>query len=464
MTTRRCLVKNEKKVLTDVWALRYSGSTMQTPPLRSCAFVALTLLATRSASAQPCAEFWDDALSTTGADAIVFALHEATVNGQARLYASGAFSSIDAVPATRVAQWDGAAWSSLGGVGPNINPLALGAYDEGAGEMLFMGGAFSSVGATPTPLIARWDGTTWSSVGGGLTGAAVRAMAVHDDGSGESLFVAGSFTNAGGVTVSNVARWNGAQWHALGAGLNGIVNALVSHDDGSGAALYAGGDFTHTGDGVTALNHIAKWDGASWSPVGAGFDDSVFALASGDVAGATTLVAGGEFLNSGAAPMARVASWNGSSWSALLGGVNATVRAATVANGGAYFAGDFLKANNETARATVRWDGSAFTAMGTGLSGSGPKVRAITRSTVAGGALVVAGDFDGAGSDTADDIARWTLCDGAGPDLTGDGDIDGADLASLLAAWNAGPGPADFNNDGDVDGSDLAALLAAWTP
>ncbi len=50
-----------------------------------------------------------------------------------------------------------------------------------------------------------------------------------------------------------------------------------------------------------------------------------------------------------------------------------------------------------------------------------------------------------------------------GPDLDGDGDVDAADLAELLASWGPCPGcPADFNGDGSVDAGDLAVLLAAW--
>jgi hypothetical protein len=52
-------------------------------------------------------------------------------------------------------------------------------------------------------------------------------------------------------------------------------------------------------------------------------------------------------------------------------------------------------------------------------------------------------------------------------DLDGDGDVDGADLGELLAAWGpcepAGECPADLNGSGDVDGADLGALLAAWS-
>ena len=46
-------------------------------------------------------------------------------------------------------------------------------------------------------------------------------------------------------------------------------------------------------------------------------------------------------------------------------------------------------------------------------------------------------------------------------DLNGDGVVNGADLAALLAQWN-GAGEADLNGDGVVDGTDLAQLLSLW--
>ena len=49
-------------------------------------------------------------------------------------------------------------------------------------------------------------------------------------------------------------------------------------------------------------------------------------------------------------------------------------------------------------------------------------------------------------------------------DITDDGQIDGADLAQLLADWGQCPGPcaSDINGDGQIDGADLAQLLADW--
>ncbi len=45
-------------------------------------------------------------------------------------------------------------------------------------------------------------------------------------------------------------------------------------------------------------------------------------------------------------------------------------------------------------------------------------------------------------------------------DITGDGVVDAADIASLLASW--GTALADLNNDGTTNGADLAILLGNW--
>ena len=58
------------------------------------------------------------------------------------------------------------------------------------------------------------------------------------------------------MTANHIARWDGTAWHPLGSGMNGFVDALAFGPDGS---LYAGGKFTTAG-GVTA-NGIARWDG-----------------------------------------------------------------------------------------------------------------------------------------------------------------------------------------------------------
>jgi len=48
-------------------------------------------------------------------------------------------------------------------------------------------------------------------------------------------------------------------------------------------------------------------------------------------------------------------------------------------------------------------------------------------------------------------------------DISGDGAVDGADLAMLLGAWGTVDPDADLDQSGVVDGGDLAMLLGAWT-
>jgi len=49
-------------------------------------------------------------------------------------------------------------------------------------------------------------------------------------------------------------------------------------------------------------------------------------------------------------------------------------------------------------------------------------------------------------------------------DLDGNGSVEGADLATMLASWGlcSGACVADLNGDGQVGGSDLGSLLAGW--
>ena len=48
-------------------------------------------------------------------------------------------------------------------------------------------------------------------------------------------------------------------------------------------------------------------------------------------------------------------------------------------------------------------------------------------------------------------------------DINLDGQVDGADLALLLAAWGGDDAMADLNGDGVVNGADMAVILANWS-
>ncbi len=116
------------------------------------------------------------------------------------------------------------------------------------------------------------------------------------------------------LRLIDIARWDGTSWSALGTGMNDIVYALAFDASGN---LYAGGQFTTAG-GVAA-NRIAKWDGTSWSALGTGMSSIVYALAF-DASG--NLYAGGQFTTAGGVAANDIAKWDGTSWSALGTGMN----------------------------------------------------------------------------------------------------------------------------------------------
>lgn len=136
---------------------------------------------------------------------------------------------------------------AIGQPGANGPILALCVWDDGNGPALCVGGTFTQTGGLPISNLARWDGRHWSTVGGGTDGG-VWTLATYDDGNGDALYVGGEFAHAGGVAAANVARWDGLAFNPLGTGIvamaNGTgdpgifqhpaVDALVVFDDGGG--------------------------------------------------------------------------------------------------------------------------------------------------------------------------------------------------------------------------------------
>jgi hypothetical protein len=65
--------------------------------------------------------------------------------------------------------------------------------------------------------------------------------------SGSNVYAGGPFATAGGSAAKYIAKWDGSTWTALGSGMNQYVYALAV----SGSDLYAGGKFTTAGGKVS---------------------------------------------------------------------------------------------------------------------------------------------------------------------------------------------------------------------
>ncbi len=359
---------------------------------------------------------------------------------------------------THVYQKQGTIWTQLGSVPANNLVTELAVTHNGT---LIAAGSFTSIGGVTCQRIARWTGTTWSPLGGGVTGSdqytSVKVLLPRQDG---SLLVGGYFTNAGGVAVSNLAKWNGSQWESFTTGTNGSVNCITELPN---EQFLVGGTFTLAG--TLAANSIARWDGASWNQVGVGVSHTpVQSIPQGgsvntiDVSPDGEYFVGGVFNRCGSTRALHAAKVSNSTWQSLGAGAlsipNDVVALLPAENGdliatakgeedafhrnavwrrhdgnwsviatseysptswGAHgpmladgpgsfvVGGSYTSLNGVTARSIARLSPSGVTNFGAGLNG---RVDSLTRSAT--GDIIVGGNFITSGNTPMYNIGRWT--------------------------------------------------------
>src|SRR5207237_3081932 len=152
-----------------------------------------------------------------------------------------------------LARWNGTSWSIVGGdfVG---TVLGLDVYNN----ELIIGGSYP--GITGNPNIAKYNSTTgvYSTLGTGGTDGAVYTV-LSENG---NLYAGGSFAHAGGVAATNLARWNGSTWSSVRGGADGVVAALAGfHNE-----VHAGGGFVNVRNAAINSPGWARYleTGAPW--------------------------------------------------------------------------------------------------------------------------------------------------------------------------------------------------------
>ena len=188
---------------------------------------------------------------------------------------------------------------------------------------------------------------------------------------------------------AKIAKYDGASWSPLSTGLNNTVRALAFAPNGD---LYIGGAFTDA-----AYPWLCRWNGSAFSVVGTNTDlnSTVTTLAFG-VTG--WLYVGGMFANAGGIANADyIARWSGSAWESLGSGLNGSVLYVVVDSGKVYISGYFTTAGGLTLTDRVAvWSNGAWQPIDIDLPGSDSIFSILPASD---GSLYIGGSFSTVGED-----------------------------------------------------------------
>jgi hypothetical protein len=163
--------------------------------------------------------------------------------------------------------------------------------------------------------------------------------------SGTDVIAAGNFKFADGLRVNHIARWDGSSWSAFGSGIPYEINGITV-SGGSVIAAYK----INTVQG----SRVVQWSGSSWQQIGAFTSGDITAIA--DWQGSP--VVAGSFQNVDGNPLPYLAVWDGAAWSALGTGPGTSV-SKIVAIGSTLYAA--------TGASLLMWDGGNWTPVGASL-------------------------------------------------------------------------------------------------
>lgn len=159
--------------------------------------------------------------------------------------------------------------------------------------------------------VYRWDGANWLLLGASFDDAIYDMIVWDRDGSGPIvpyIVIAGDFTQTlSGQQIKRIAKWNGTSWSSVSAGSNHRVTALAvaRQPENPGAeSLHVFGTFNTIG-GVAA-NRAAAFDGLVWRALGDGLGSAPERCVVRDPYGA---------LDAQSQIITEKGVWNGTQWS-----------------------------------------------------------------------------------------------------------------------------------------------------
>ncbi len=144
---------------------------------------------------------------------------------------------------------------------------------------------------------------------------------------------------------------------------------------------------------------------ANWISMNPGVPGADNPVSAAVVDSSGNLYVGGNFTLVGDVVANGIAKWDGTSWSALGSGMNLQVAVLAVSGTKLYAGGYFTKAGGSPANYIAQWDGSSWSALGSGMGGKLDSY--VVALAVSGSDVYAGGGFTTAGGIAATNIAHW---------------------------------------------------------
>lgn len=190
------------------------------------------------------------------------------------LYIAGSFTSINSVTVKNIARWDGTTWYAMA----TENNTYYGIVTNSTG-LLYIVGAFSLINGAIANNIAIWNGTQMTPLKGiNYYGASdqIRAVAIDNN---DNIYIGGVFTKCGDIASGNtvsitghLAKWNGTTFSTLGVGVNtSFITCMACDNIGN---LYISSSAAITAGGISVIRY-ARYNTilSTWSTVTDGLNN-----------------------------------------------------------------------------------------------------------------------------------------------------------------------------------------------
>lgn len=311
------------------------------------------------------------------------------------LYAGGNFTYSNSLKLDQIAQWNGSNWDSMD-TGGNGNPTYAMTIFDGK---LFASTLFSYTFPNNLHCLAFWNGTTWEwDTLNQKVNSSVRVFHEYNN----ELYLGGAFTKIGAMDVNRIAKYDGINFTAYSFPVNGGTVDAIEFYQGQ---MYVGGNFY---DSITGINDLERWNGTAFESFGSGGLSFGVDMVNTMAVYNNELYIGGNFTIGAGDPANYIMRWDGSQFRDVGGGTDGVVHKLKVYNGELYASGSFHNIGSLTVDCLAKWNGVLWSEVCPFTLSNAQNNCVITDFCVVNNDLYIAGYFDYVDTIQMNNIAKYS--------------------------------------------------------